>query len=703
MKYNMDILSPAGSMQALIAALKSGADCVYFGGESFNAREAAKNFSDEELKDAIELCHLYGAKAYVTVNTLASDRELEAIAPFIENLCKLNVDAVIVQDLGLAKLIKEWAPQLKMIASTQCAFNSKRAVESAAKLGFWATVVGRELSLSDIEYICKNSPIDIEAFAHGAMCFSMSGQCYMSALLGRRSANRGRCAGPCRLPYSVNGGKSRHMLSLKDMCTLNEVSDLARAGVKTVKIEGRLKRPEYVSSVTSAYKKALKTGLKAPKSDIEFLSSIFSRQGFTKDYLMGESGRDMFGMRDETYTDRAKRALNAEKARIDEIPLLEKNRQDTPVNFEIFIERDKPTKLIAKAGEVVATAVGATPEIARNRAVSFEDVEKALSKLGDTRFYLGEISASIGEGLMIAQSALNALRRDVTELLDSLYKDEDKSIAFSLTKRCPEHVKAKKTELYGTFTHVGQIPENASNLSRIFIGIEEFSQRQNEIKALVGEGLKIGVILPKIFFDKEEKVLTPMLKQAKEIGACCGLVYNVAGISLAKEYFDEVIGDVGLNVYNSYSIEALKELGADMLTLSQELSYAKIADLKMSVPCGILAYGRQPLMLSQNCLYKNEFTCNSKCKLPATLTDRQGEDFIVMRDAPFCRNTVLNAKTLYVADKKEEYENLPLSFLTLSFTTEDKIEAAKVIDAYMGFESAKPADFTRGLYTRGVM
>ncbi len=694
----MEILSPAGSPQALRAAVASGADAVYFGGGGFNARHFAQNFEGEDMARAIAFCRQNGVRSYVTVNTLVSDLELPAVTAYLKELCELGVDAVIVQDTGLMRMLQSLAPELPVIASTQAAANSLPAMECMRRLGCTRAVAGRELSGKELRALCKDAPLEVEAFCHGALCYSVSGQCYLSAVVGRRSANRGKCAGPCRLPYSMGGGQPRHMLSLKDSCLAAKLQDMQRMGIGCVKIEGRMKRPEYVSGVTRLYRTLLDEGRAPTRREVERVGTLFSRAGFTDWYYEGRTGRDMFGMRDERVPEKYESALAFERACVDKwTPAAAPAAR--PVDFSLSVQEGRPARLTALCGGVSVTAEGPVPEAARTRPLAKEDARRALSKTGGTGFEARSICCDIAPGLMLPLSALNALRRSALEQLPA---PSHEIPWVGEAPSLPPALPVTKRELLCIFQSVGQVPDNAVRADCCFVPLHEFETRQTEISALRTAGFALGAVIPKGARDKDFALLSARLAAARQAGAKRALIYNLGHLSLCLEAGLAPVGDIGLNVYNSQAVAAMKELGLSAVTASCELSFPQIRDLHKCLPVGLLAYGRLPLMLSENCPAANEFGCTGRCRLPAGLTDRMGETMPLLRDGDSCRTVLCNAKTLYLADR-QEFHSLRVHFASLLFTTEDTARCAQVIDAYFGEGDAKPADFTRGLYTRGVL
>lgn len=694
----LQILSPAGSFEALRAAVAGGADAVYFGGGGFNARQGAKNFEDAEMEQAIAYCRQNGVKSYVTVNTLISDRELEEALSYVGRLCAWGVDAVIVQDLGLMRALRSMAPELRIIASTQAAANSLPALFCLNRLGCRQAVVGRELSKEELSSLCAASPVEIEAFCHGALCYSVSGQCYLSALVGRRSANRGRCAGPCRLPYSLRGGKPRHLLSLKDNCLAEHLDELESIGVGCVKIEGRMKRPEYVYGVTKLYR-TLKDAHRPPrKNELVQVQELFSRSGFTDAYYRGAPGKEMFGMREETPPERMEPLLAAQREQIAAfVPRGEGPARE--VSFFFAAHAGSPARLSACCEGFSVSVSGPVPEPARSHPLSEEIVSRALSKTGGTGFVCRNVSCELEAGLMLPLSALNAMRREALSLLPR----PDPAIPF--TNRIPPlppEEPVQKRAIYCRFSRSDQAPQNAALADCCFFPVHEFSAHPDALAALRDAGVRLGAALPRAARDKDFPRIRQQLAAACQAGAQRALIYNLGHLALCGEFRLPVVGDLGLNAFNSQSVAALKELGLSAVTASCELNFAQLRALHKCLPVGIFAYGRLPLMLSETCPMRNEFGCSGACQLPLPLTDRMGENLPILRDGDSCRTVLHNAKTLWLADR-EEYQTLPMHFSLLSFTTETADEADRVIAAYLGGPDARPADFTRGLTVRGVL
>jgi len=666
----MELLAPAGSFEAMIAAVSAGADAVYFGGTALNARVFGKNFTDEELRRATEYLRLHGVKSYLTLNTLVSDKEMKDLFPFIKLVNEIGIDAVIVQDIGLLKLLREIAPDLPVHASTQMTIHSLSGVKKAYEMGFSRVVLSRELPESEIRYICENSPVEIEAFIHGALCMCYSGQCYMSSVIGERSGNRGKCAQPCRKPYG-NG----YELSLKDLCMAKEFTRFLNCGVHSLKIEGRMKSPEYVAGVVSVYRKLIDEKRNATEEEYKKLAKLFSRDGFTNDYFEDKPSRKMFGVRTEE-----------NKADTREADVLYEERK-LPVKMTFTAKKDVPMTLVMEGAGKAVRAEEQPPFIAQKVATTMSDCKKQLSKLGDTEFCLGSLECFIDDGLFIPVGVLNRLRRFCCEkLTGELCKiperrflehnpcsfesvSSDKIIAYCLTKNQAEAVKGAVDEI--------RLPYYIADSSY--------------------DG-KLCAVLPAIMFDREEALVEKKLTELKAMGVKSVSCGNLGQLELCKRLgFTEIHGDTGLNIFNSQSILKAKELGFSSVVLSFEANSAQIRDMKKSIPCNAFVYGRYPVMTIQNCLMKNRGECID-FKGYSELKDTTGRSFPVFCLPPH-RNVIYNAVPLYLGDK---HELIPKNCGKLfCFTTESGEEAERIIEMYKN-ENEYSGEFTRGFSVKKV-
>ena len=693
----MEILSPAGSPEALRAAVCAGADAVYLGFGQFNARRGARNFSQDEFASAVSYCHLRGVRVYLTLNTLCSDRELPAAVDCAVQASKLGIDAVLVQDLGLVRALRQCAPDLPLHASTQMTLHSLDGVRQAADLGITRAVLARELSRQDIAYICERSPIEIEVFVHGALCMCYSGQCFLSSVIGGRSGNRGMCAQPCRLPYGWGDLADGHPLSLKDMSLAGHLKELQEMGVASAKIEGRMKRPEYVYIATKVYADALREGREPTADELQQLEQAFSRQGFTDGYYMGQKGPDMFGVREEApkppreLFSNAKAAYSRGEGRL------------IPVKFYAMIRAGEPIQVGVEDREGrVATAAGRVPEPARRRATTQEEVEAQLAKTGGTPFEAAGMRTLVEDGLAIPLSALNGLRRQV---LDDL--SQQRTV---LPKRRHNGYKTGARyenyrgtpDIYVTLRHAGQLTFELTKArpALITLPVEEIAAHPDDVTAAITRGVPVAAELPRICFDRELDGLRAQLEACKEAGVTDVYVGNLGLVPLCKGLGFNLRGDFGLQVFNSQGAKEYKRLGFRSLTASFELKLAQIRDLGKAVDTEIIAYGRLPLMITENCAIKNQ-SGKCTCANVTQLIDRKGVRFPVER-AYGCRNELLNANKIFLADKAADWKSAGLRAIRLLFTTENGVECTQVLEAYRGKGAYKPNNYTRGLYYRDV-
>ena len=690
----MQLLAPAGSMEAVAAAVQNGADAVYLGYGDFNARRNAKNFSREEFAAAVSYCHVRGAKVYLTLNTLLTDRELPRAAEFAAEAGTLGADAVLVQDMGVLRMVRQVAPDLPVHASTQMTVHNLDGVKMAADLGMSRAVLSRELSRDQIEYICQRSPIEIEVFAHGALCMCYSGQCFLSSVIGGRSGNRGLCAQPCRLKYGWGGRADSYPLSLKDLSLAGYLRQLRKMGVACVKLEGRMKRPEYVAVVTGIYARAMKEDREPTAEEINQLQAAFSRQGFTQGYYLDQQGPDMFGVREETKEPKELFAMARNTYQSGEA-------QRVPVTFYAMLRPGEPAQVGVQdpQGRVV-TARGPVPESARTRPLTADAVEKQLARTGGTPYRADRMRVLVEDGLSLPLSTLNALRREVLDGLThareelparrtgefhpgARYENRREAPVLTLSVRRAEQVTPELLEL---------------GPALVYLPLEELAAHPELAQAPAGT--RIGVILPRIAWDREFPQMAENLKKVKDLGVTDALVGNLGMLPIARELGFTLRGDFGLEVYNTQAVKEYKRLGLASLTLSFELKLPQVRDISKGLDTELITYGRLPLMIMENCIIKHHAgTCN--CQNDNVLTDRKGARFPVVR-APGCRNELLNSQTLFLADKAADYRRLGLWGQRLMFTTESPEECVRVARRYLDRESWAPREYTRGLYYRDV-
>lgn len=671
-----ELLAPAGSMESLSAALRCGADAVYIGGKSFSARQNAANFTFDEMKEAAEICHLYGKKIYLAVNTIIFDDQINEFAESIKRALYAGIDAFIVQDWGAVEIVKAISPDARLHASTQMTIHSPSGAIAAKNLGFKRIVLSRELSQKQIAEI---SALDIETeiFVHGALCMSVSGQCYMSAAIGQRSANRGSCAQPCRLPFSSNGKNGFCGLSLKDLSLAEHIDEIIKIGATSLKIEGRMKRPEYVAASVNAFRNAID----GKPYDMHTLKSVFSRGGFTDGYFTGKT-TDMFGTREK------ENVISAKSVFPEIHKLYRTERKITGIRFSAEIKPDIPVRLSVRDNDGNSVSVsGNIPEKAEKKPLEAELLERQLSKLGGSIYECTGINAEICGGLTLSAGELNQIRRLAVSALDSK-RIRVNTPKYAISEKLPEicGIHRSLTEIRARISDLSQL-EAARSADRIIMPIDFISPKE------INEAEKI-IIEPPRFITDENSVIQRLTK-AKSDGFDRLMCNNIAYLHIGKELGFILHGDFGLNVSNSYSANLLSNLNLKDITLSYELKAIQEANIKSPVPVGITAYGRLPLMLAVNCPIKNETGCKNCKKL---LSDRTGRKFPVV-----CRKQyteILNSQILYLADKLDKFKNL--SFMTLYFTTETPSEIRKTIRDYRN-GGDKKENITRGLFFRGVL
>ncbi len=675
-------------MDSVIAAVRSGADAVYLGLTSFSARAGAENFDSNSLKTAVDYCHIRGVKVYLTLNTVVFDSELEAVKDTIISAAKAKVDALIVQNMGVAQLSKKLVPDLPLHASTQMSVHSPSGAKLLYETGFKRVVLSRELSREEIKEIAESCPdIELEVFVHGALCMSVSGQCYFSALIGSRSGNRGRCAQTCRLPFSVNG-KTGYALSLKDNSIIEYIRDLESIGVCSAKIEGRLKRPEYVAASVKACVQSRDEGFIDEKTK-ENLASVFSRTGFTDGYYKSKRGYEMFGYRKKEdvvsatsklfsdirneYKNEFKRVnLTAEfNAKTGKYPSL--NIKYNHISFEV------------NSDVICAEAV--------TRPLTEELVKKQLLKTGGTPFEITQLIVNIDDNLSVPVSALNKLRRDALDKLTFLLADEypDYEIKdYKIPTFVPHNKKTHKQRARFTSTDIG---EGFKDLDLCFVPLNSPNEDLSRLKTL---GFKSGIEIPRTLFSREKTIING-LKRVKSLGINDVLCNNLAAVYIAKELGMKIHGGFGLNFTNTLDLLWAEEYGFSSTELSFEIKLDQIERLGGTIPRGIVSYGYLPVMITRNCPNKSADISCKACKGQGKMKDRLGKTFIF-----YCDNNateILNTVPLDVVDSVKNSKHL--DFEVFRFSVENYVEKVETIPDFIGILQ-NINEKTHGLYLRGV-
>lgn len=652
-----ELLAPAGDFECLVAAVRGGADAVYIGGKEFSARAYAKNFEIEEIKKAVSYCHLHGVKLYVTMNILVYDNEMDEALSFAEALYLAGVDALIIADLGLIGRIRQRLPDFELHASTQMSIHNSVGADIAYDLGCSRVVLARELSGDNMREVTEVCKAETEVFLHGALCVCHSGQCLFSSMIGGRSGNRGECAQPCRLPY--NDGK--YVLSLSDLSLAKHIKELISYGISSLKIEGRMKSPDYVYTVTSIYRGLLDENRDSSKKEDQRLAAAFSRSGFTDGYFTNNTFGKMTGIR----TEEDKRiSKNTEKGDFtpDRIPVKAK--------VQILKGAESVMTLSYKYSDSRSVTVrGAEAQDAISAPLTVSGVKERLAKMGNTFLSLlpEDIELTLDDGVNMSPSLLNALRRSAVEEFESF---ERKSLpeANSVNNELPKSsVSIKRSALFYNPSALRDVDvEDLSYFDAVFAPLSEYPSCASRAN---------GIYIPPVIMENELEDVRKMMKSASESGALYALVGNLSHVALAREYSLTPVGDIRLNACNADTARTLKGIGVAHLILSAELTAKQARD----IGDGVVVYGRLPLMITEKCFMKDNFGCDrcGKC----SLTDRKGVKFPMMREYKH-RNIIFNSACTYMGDKTNELSFKDGAIRHFIFSIENTSEILSVIDAF---------------------
>ena len=679
----LEILAPAGDEAMLRAAVYSGADAVYLGFSGFNARKSAGNFTAETLRDAVAFCHGRGVRVHVALNTTVYPEETPDLAEAIAAVAEAGADAVILQDLATAAIARRVAPGLPLHGSTQMSVHTLEGVRQLADMGFTRAILARELTGEEIRAITEQAPIETECFIHGALCMSVSGQCYMSAFLGGRSGNRGSCAGTCRLPFAADGAKEGYHLSLKDLSLVEKIPELMSAGVASVKIEGRLRTPEYVAAAVTACRAARE----GRAFDRTVLESAFSRSGFTSGWYDNKINGSMFGVRTAADTAASKAVLPGLRE------LYRREFGRIPVHYHLEADPEG-VKLTAADGEGHKVIAYSMEEPQPAKSDQRPAIEKALGKTGGTPFVFGSLTVE-GEPGYLPASEWNELRRSLLEKL--LAKREapapipaEEKAAWELCALPDRRGGSTKLPLRVRFAYWEQCPKGwADKLDCIILPITEADKVPEALRG------KVILELPRVMFAGLEEQTRARMLAVKDAGFMGVEGSNVAHVRLAGECGLPLFGGFGWNVTNHISAKRYAELGARSVTLLPEVLAEDMAFIAPGVPTGALVYGHMPLMVTRACPLHNRHTCQS-CPRRGTLTDRKGRVFQV-RCGHGVR-TIYNPVPIYMGDKPG---SLPVDFGVVYFTVEDPRRTQKVLEL-MEVRAPFDGEFTRGLYFKGT-
>ena len=653
-----ELLLPCGDMDALLGAISAGADAVYFGMDIFNARIRANNFTLDNVSEAISLCHAHNIKVFVTLNIGIYEKEIPLLLEYVSRLWEAGADALIVSDLGIISLVREKFPDFEIHASTQATVHNLDGVKKLSEMGASRVVLARELDKKNMAYIAKGKTAELEAFVHGAHCMSVSGQCLMSYLLGGRSGNRGECAQPCRLPYSIMK-KQGYPLSLKDMSLSSHLTELSEMGIDSLKVEGRMKSEDYVYGVGKIYRRLLDSEKNANYDDLATLSALFSRQGFTDGYFERKIGASMLGVRSDENKEQSKQAKT-------EIPPIKKVKISAHVRLKV----GERAVLTLKNGDVESTVYGDAVEEARNAPMSNEDITRSLSKLGQTPFEIGTIEIEKDENIIVRVSSLNALRRDAVSGL--LSPKREKTVAQYESKLLAVDGKNINSAF---FLNVDEIPHDLSYFDRVYVYLDKYSSSLDGIN---------GICMPPVIFDSEWDEIEKMLENAKKCGIKYALVSNIGQIERVKKHGFIIQASHRFNAFNRPCVEVLHKNGFDKVIMSPELTLARLSDFKGE---SVIVYGKLPMMTVHKCLLKDTCGCkigknfeNDKvsCMSRTYMVDRTGASFFVS-GAYAHLNVIFNSVPVYMADKIDTLSAFSHHFI---FTDEKREDCEKIIEAY---------------------
>lgn len=700
---DFELLAPAGNLEILKGVIESGADAVYVGGSMFGARAYANNFTEEELLEAIDFAHLRGVKVYLTVNTLIKNSEFSKLYDYLLVYYKRGLDAVIVQDIGVVKAIHEYFPSMEIHTSTQMTVTGADGVRFLSQFGVTRVVMAREVSLAEMKRIHEETGMELEAFVHGALCYSYSGQCLFSSILGGRSGNRGRCAQPCRLPYTVEGKKDEYILSLKDMCGIKALDKLHDAGVYSLKIEGRMKQLEYACGVVKYYRSYIDSMKPVTDADYDRIKALGNRCGFTDRYYFDHNGSDMV-----TYV-KPNFVSNAEE------PSPEKRKLS--IEGELVLREGEPGSLTVKRGDVTYKASIEPVSAALKAPLDKKAAIDRINKTGDTDFEFSHIKAQIGENVFVPNGALNKLRRDAIsglcdKLLKKYYRNDARYADMSRLTALPEHVvksDAAHDEAINDYTTICSCMTRAQ--LDTLIGYECFDvfyldfdmydrntliqQFADDVKCLTKRNKKVYLMLPTIFRADSSDYFVTIAKELDKVSFEGFVVKNYEELYLTENLFTgkKVILDHNMYTFNDVSKSAFFEHGVSGDTVPLELNSKEIMH-RNNIGSQMIVYGYYPLMTTANCVHKNTKGCDKKQKL-IYLKDRYNKSFAVCNNCKECYNTIYNSLPTMLTKNISKLKEAGIRSFRYSFT----IETPKQIKAVM---DDKVAEYTNGHYKRGV-
>ncbi len=690
----IELLAPAGNFECLVAAVQSGADAVYLSGKAFGARSYADNFDGETLEKAVDYCHLRGVKIYVTVNTLVSDSEMQELSEYLVFLNNIGTDAIIVQDMGILQLAKQLVPELPVHASTQMTIHNTDGVKALESYGVNRIVLAREVSLKNLKKISQNTNAELEVFAHGALCMCYSGQCLMSSIIGGRSGNRGKCAQPCRLPYSINKDKTKKFyMSLKDLSSVNHISKLMEIGVSSLKIEGRMKGPAYVAAVVGVYRKYIDNPHALEKADAELLDRIFNRGGVTDGYLTGKTGREMFAF-DKPDNPYHKGSESLEQELLNHIKT--ENRK-LPLECKVEIGLGQKPKITVCSDEVeVKYEADFYIESAQKLPVTEETVKTQISKTGGTPFEFSKIDVSIDNNVFVSAGALNNMRRAVLEQFENKYIQRFKRRCRNAMSELPDDEKPHKGGFVCEVTMIEQFKAvKEHNFTHFYVPLHIIEKNRACFDAVKE---KVVVILPAIIAENCLENIKQRVDSLLKDGFYAVQASNISLMGSFRGY--RIFGGFRLNIFNSMALNFYKNCGVEIAELSPELNVKQMQKIKKCIPVQTMVYGRLPLMVTENCVIRNNTKC--PCNGQNTITDRIGMVFPVVKDGDTCRSVILNCKKTFLGFDMAKLKSAGIDFFRIYFTDESPEECRRICESFFENSGYRPEDFTGGHFAKGV-
>jgi putative protease len=694
----LEIQSPAGSVEAVIAAVQSGADALYLGFDSQSARNGEGDFSLTDLEKALRYCRIRGCKVYVTVNAILSDRELPGAAKLIRAAAQAGADAFLLQDLGLAGIVRAVAPGVPIHASAKLGFHNPDGLRAARELGFSRVMLPRELSYEQLCRLAVNAPVELGVTVHGFLCAGYSGQCYMGSFVDGRGGNRGQCSQPCGRELSTGSRLDNYPLSLKDLCLIQHLEELEAAGITSIKIRGRQNRPEYAAIVTELYTKAVREKILPTQEELNTLQRAFSPCGFTDGYFSGRDEDSMFGPPEQENSREVRRFIHEIKK-----GYADRELRRVPVNFYAKLQAGEPSKFVAedRAGNQAAL-LGPVP-MPSPMPLTQEELKAVFYKTGGTPYTCANVVCSMDESVHLTEQQLTEVRTGLLSKLTGLRKAP---VSLQPGTFPPPPVPLRQSQapaIIFQVTSAEQLtPELAAlNPDYLYVPLELLVSNYEKVFPFVQCGARPVAVLPRIITEAEQNTVTGLLERAITLGVKEALVNNLGHILLARALGLDIRGDYGLNSFNSYTLQVLEKAHFLSATASFELKLSQVRALLKPLNTELIVYGRLPLMLTESCIIRRS---SGKCTCehtPCTLSDKFGAVYPVMKEFG-CRNMIYHSSKLYLADRQMDLAGCGLWGYRLLFTTESPRECVTVAKSYMDPPGHRPNGPTRGVYYKGV-